>query len=391
MTYKWNLQEAENYSKAFAALLSDEYFKNKFTINGGEILNLTESKQLNLLTIKELYDKWQTETMRLKSPYFDFEQVEVKQALSDFMNVLSRYILVNKENFVPLLTKSTKKALELYISPVSYFENLMRDLPDFKLTPEWLKSNGRFFKEYGWVLSDMLNRLAGLQFVYANQAIDWIKEIITEDKIENHEKQLKDFSQILPLPFGSENAANKKGSSFFDTDFSGSETPAKKEPYIPYAVPAKTALPKIEPAEPRKTADVVEIHVEKSVTETFAPSPEKNSDQRLNEKLVNENKTLNDSLTEGHSNGSSLSDFHQKRKIESISGSISLNQRFLFINNLFDGNYEVFNQAVKELEACNSFTEAKEQMLRNYMPKFKWDLRSAEAEEFFDILKRRFN
>src|SRR6218665_3569674 len=193
MTYKWNLQEAENYAKAFAALLSDEYFKNKLTINGGEILNLTESKQLNLLTIRELYDKWQTETERLKSPYFDFDQVEVKQALADFMNVLSRHILVNKDNFIPLLTKSTKKTLELYISPVSFFENTMRDLPDFKLTPEWLKNNGRFFKDYGWVLSEMLNRLSGLQFVYANQAIDWVKEIITDDKIENHEKALRDF------------------------------------------------------------------------------------------------------------------------------------------------------------------------------------------------------
>ncbi|NBA87990.1 hypothetical protein GVN16_19625 [Emticicia sp. CRIBPO] len=394
MTYKWNLQEAENYAKAFAALLSDEYFKNKLTINGGEILNLTESKQLNLLTIRELYDKWQTETERLKSPYFDFEQSEVKQALADFMNVLSRFILVNKDNFIPLLTKSTKKTLELYISPVSFFENLMRDLPDFKLTSEWLKNNGRFFKDYGWVLSEMLNRLSGLQFVYANQAIDWVKEIITDDKIENHEKALRDFSQILPLPFGFGStptaAPAKKGSSFFDTDFSN-DIPKMQEQAAALPEPVFREFPKIEPAEPvRKSADVVEVVAEKSVTETFAPT-QPPVEQRLNEKLTNESKTINESLTEGQNHGASLSDFHQKRKIESISGSISLNQRFLFINNLFEGKYEVFNQAVNELEACSSFTEAKEQMLRNYMPKFKWDLRSAEAEEFFDILKRRFN
>ena len=100
--------------------------------------------------------------------------------------------------------------------------------------------------------------------------------------------------------------------------------------------------------------------------------------------------TLNESM-QLNSDSSSLSDFHQKRKIDSIKGNISLNQKFLFINNLFGSDSSVFNAAIDELESCNSFSEAKEQMIKKYMPNYKWDLNSPEAEEFFDILKRRFN
>ncbi len=384
MTYKWNLQEAENYSRAFATLLTDEYFRNKTDINGAEILNLTESKQLNMFIIKELYDKWQTEALRFKSPYFNFDEPEVKQALADFMNTVSRHILINKENFTPLLGKATKKVLELYLAPSEHFENLMRDLPDFKLTADWIKNSSRFFKDYGWVLNELSSKLGQTSFVYANQAIEWVREIVPTHKAEEHDKALKDLSSILPLPFSVQGEPEKpqKTASFFDIDFNSA-------PSAPRPEPVKTDIPAPEPI--RKTADVVEVTVEKSVTETFAPVAEKPlTDQRLNEKLTTENKTLNDAMTE-NPNGSTLSDFHLKRKIESINGAISLNQRFLFINNLFDGQYEVFNQALKELEASQSFNEAKEQMLRNYMPRFKWDLRSPEAEEFFDILKRRFN
>lgn len=83
----------------------------------------------------------------------------------------------------------------------------------------------------------------------------------------------------------------------------------------------------------------------------------------------------------------SLGDLYQKKKIENIRGNISLNQKFLFINNLFGGDSQIFNQAIDELEVCGSFQEAKDQMLKKYMPQFKWNLNNPETEEFLDLLK----
>ena len=81
----------------------------------------------------------------------------------------------------------------------------------------------------------------------------------------------------------------------------------------------------------------------------------------------------------------------KNRKIEDINHAISLNQRFLFINNLFNGNGEAFRAAIQELGVCQNFPEAKEILLKKYVPKYFWDITSAEAEEFFDIVRRRFN
>ncbi|MCU0326921.1 MAG: hypothetical protein MUF45_17050 [Spirosomaceae bacterium] len=54
-------------------------------------------------------------------------------------------------------------------------------------------------------------------------------------------------------------------------------------------------------------------------------------------------------------------------------------------------NIQAFNHALEELELCKDFGEAKELLLKKYVPKYLWDITSAEAEEFIDIIKRRFN
>ena len=89
MTNKWNASEIQNYSNDFAKLVCEEFFNDKETISGSEIINLTEIKQLNLFIIKELYNQWQLETNKFRSPYFDFSDLEVQKALEEFMNVIS--------------------------------------------------------------------------------------------------------------------------------------------------------------------------------------------------------------------------------------------------------------------------------------------------------------
>ena len=61
MTNKWNEAEIKNTSLGFAEVVCEEYFKSKENINGSEIINLTEVKQLNLFILKELFEKWQKE------------------------------------------------------------------------------------------------------------------------------------------------------------------------------------------------------------------------------------------------------------------------------------------------------------------------------------------
>ena len=376
MTNKWNASEIQNYSNDFAKLVCEEFFNDKESISGSEIINLTEIKQLNLFIIKELYNQWQLETNKFRSPYFDFSDLEVQKALEEFMNVISRHIKIKSLDFESLLRGATKSTIDLFVDPKQFFNEEMRNLPDFKLTDYWLKANGKFYKEYNWVLRELLVKLNGLSFVYANEAIDWISEIVTIEKIEDHKSDLKDIIKIIGEiasdPFESKNT------SFFDS-FSLKDEPEKNK-IISENVIEEIQEPKVDSNFEKKEQNIQIATVESNYSESTLVL--ENSDEVL---------TLNELIQKNNENGNSLSEFHQKRKIESIKGNISLNQKFLFINNLFGGETNSFANAIDELEVCNTFNEAKEQMLKNYLPKFKWDLKSPEAEEFFDLLKRRYN
>jgi hypothetical protein len=379
MTNKWNVAEIKNTSQAFAEVVCEEYFKTKENINGSEIIGLTEIKQLNLFILKELFEKWQIEISNIKSPYFNYSEPEVQKALDDFMNILSRHIHVNSENFKGILETSVKKTIGLFSDPKSFFVEEMRSLTDFKLTADWLTKNGKFFKDYNWVLRELLTKLNGVSFIYANEAIDFINQFFDDNRIEDHTKELSDISKIADehSPAAS---ANNPYQSFFDSieeyKMAKPQMIAKESEVDVHAV---EVVEKDEPITEMRLTQVQEkietVITENPVTKTI----EKETTVTLHESMQ---------LT---SENSSLSDFHQKRKIDSIKGNISLNQKFLFINNLFGSDSNIFNGAIDELENCNSFSEAKDQMIKKYLPKYKWDLNSPEAEEFFDILKRRYN
>jgi len=379
MTNKWNETEIKNTSQGFAEVVCEEYFKSKENINGSEIINLTEVKQLNLFILKELFEKWQKEVTNLKSPYFAYSEPEVQKALDEFMNILSRYISIGREHFRNILESAVKSTIVLFSDPKSYFVEEMRNLPEFKLTEDWLTKNGKFFKDYNWVLRDLLSKLNGVNFIYSNEAIDFINQFFEGNQIEDHIKELSDISKIAGV-----NQTMNNGNplqSFFDSieEYKLSKPPMVTREEIVYRPEVEVVQQKDEPITEMRLTQVQE-KIETVIMENpVAKTIEKETKVTLHESMQ---------MT---ADNSSLSDFHQKRKIDSIKGNISLNQKFLFINNLFGSDSNVFNGAIEELENCSNFSEAKEQMIKKYLPKYKWDLNSPEAEEFFDILKRRFN
>ncbi|MFC3809430.1 hypothetical protein [Lacihabitans lacunae] len=398
MSYSGSVSDFQNNANDFAEVICKEFFISKEAISGAEIINLTEVKQLNLFILRELYAEWQKETDKLKSPFFDYNEPEAKKALEDFMNVLSRYILVKKDDFKPILQKATKSTLELYNDPKTFFNEQLRALPNFKLDQSWLSKNGKFFKDYSWVLIELSNRLNGTTFVYVNEAIDWINDLLTSDKKEDFSKNIKDIMEIVAL---NGNQVEEKGKSFFDSinTHAENEPQPKIERNLAFVAPKLEEVvvdPIVEEIKPEPVKLVSEdVFVEEKKDQiAFAETITESIKVEVAEPKV-ENKFLNETLNDVHNrkNGetTSLSDFHAKRKIESIKGNISLNQRFLFINNLFGSKSSEFDQAIEELETCQTFGEAKDQMIKKYMSQYKWDLKSPESEEFFDLLKRRYN
>ncbi|WP_435357105.1 hypothetical protein [Emticicia sp. SJ17W-69] len=404
MSNKLNLSAVERYSKAYASKVCDEFFAENSSITGKQILSLSNIQQINMLTIKALFDKWQADTQRLRSPFFDFGAAEVQQALKNFMNTVSQHISVKREHFEPLLVDSIGETLVLILEPQTFYKELMRDLPSFRFSQENLVPLIKYILINKDVLPKLAEKLNGQEFVFANQAMAWLEEMPLN--IENPDKYLAQFAEKVPIPeeLVPSKAApveNQASKSFFDFEVANVipqkiEIPQPKvEPIVERVVqrvePVVESDVEIAPVIKKEEAifeqklESVTARVNEPIVEKITPKEPENV--RLNDKLGGEQKTLNDNT---QSNKSVL-DYHQNSRIEGITGAISLNQRFLFTNNLFGGNIQAFSHALEELELCKDFGEAKELILKKYVPRYMWDITGAEAEEFIDIIKRRFN
>src|SRR5690606_21821579 len=124
MSDKINPNYLESYSQQFSEKVCADYFGTKKYMNGQEIIRLTSSNQINLMIIKTLFDAWQDELEKLKSsPFFDYKDYAVNEALKEFMNVLSRAIKIERSHFQPLLKKAVKDTLLLATDPVAFFSH----------------------------------------------------------------------------------------------------------------------------------------------------------------------------------------------------------------------------------------------------------------------------
>ena len=358
-------------------------------------------------------------TFDLFSPYFDFNAPEVQQALKSFMNTVSQHISIKREHFEPLLVDSIGETLVLILEPQTFYKELMRDLPGFKFSQENIRPLTKYLLINKDILPQIAEKLNGHEFVFANQAMTWLEE--TPLSVENPDKYLAQFAEIIPMP---EELVSRKeapkvvdtNTSFFDFAVSTPQ-PSVEIPqtrYQPHPVIERimeTPVPVVE-----RIFESTPIFVEKPLevapavmhrpeltpiyeqkVESLAPRineatterlvPKEAEEIRLNEKLASDKKSVNDQAK----SSKSVLDYHQNSRIEGITGAISLNQRFLFTNNLFGGNIQAFSHALEEIELCKDFSEAKELILKKYVPRYMWDITGAEAEEFIDIIKRRFN
>ncbi|MEM7297884.1 MAG: hypothetical protein AAF391_06420, partial [Bacteroidota bacterium] len=123
MQKKLNEDFIDSYCEKFAAKVATDFFsKGKDVITGKEILNVTPSKQVNFFVIKLLFRYWQEETKKLESPFFNYKHDEVRQAMIQFMNVLSQHIEINKDKFETLMNHAIKDTIYLASMPQAYVE-----------------------------------------------------------------------------------------------------------------------------------------------------------------------------------------------------------------------------------------------------------------------------
>ncbi len=338
MEHNLNYNGIDNYCKTLATKLCEASYTNTTALTGKEILSLTPVKQINLFVIKNLFTAWTKEADNVRSPYFDYDNEEVQQALSQFMNTLSQHISVKNNDMSPLLEVAIKESILLIFSPYNFYTHLISGKES--LSFEELKSIAKYIKVNQDIFNALLDKMKS-------------EELASID----HDKMNKLFNDI-----------------FEHTDAS----PEDIQPYLQQLDELHTINETLIYGEAEKESlkeSVPEASTEASIEQST-----------INERFEDSPKVLNDEHAEEIK--TTLADIHKNQKIESIEKHLSINQRFMFIRALFGGDESLFKNTLQQLESFESKKAAFEYLDENYSD---WDLESEEVEEFMEVVEKRFN
>ena len=141
-----NTSEVSAYSKRFASMLCNQFYRQNSNINGKQIVELSENKQINFFAVKIIFLKWQDEMANLRSPYFDYSQAEVNKTLTTLMNLLSQNISIARPDFEPVLQEAVADTILMYISPKNFYTKFFESFSTTIHVANQLKPLAKYIK-----------------------------------------------------------------------------------------------------------------------------------------------------------------------------------------------------------------------------------------------------
>ena len=450
MEYTVNQQNIQNYAERLTAELCKQFFVNKAFISGPEILAFNSENQLNLLIVKNIFLNWQKETLKLKSPYFDFEDEGVKLALKTFMNKLSNHIKVYRYDFEPLVKKSISDFILLSAAPAEFFTAEIEALASPKMALTMLKDFARYIRVNRFVIDQVVREIeaSGYTETFGGETIRFMRKAIHEnpDKLESAEKVLEgllaqqaakitDFvcspkPMVTPPAFldtprpeawatteyvpisqpenmqAEESVAPIDDSKFLIPDLESELDPSPAGEY--------SVKPKFEPeiqliqSTIEETQVVTVIDLDSEPQEITGQNFENKNEPENQEEAFNrpfhetiksskseisdlsrETVTLNDSLRNLEKTG--IAEAIQSRTVAApFKTLVPMHYRFTFINSLFDGNQEAWAEAVERIDSTSAFEEAVSLLRSEYATRFKWEEKEDNVSILFNYVERKF-
>jgi hypothetical protein len=164
-----------------------------------------------------------------------------------------------------------------------------------------------------------------------------------------------------------------------DTGFEIDE-PVAYEEEIPEKPPVK------EP-EPVKETPVAEVKKETPPVEhKKAPEPEKPKTEAAAEEPM----TINQRISAQMNKTNKAPEHAHSQPISDLKQAINLNDKLLYIKDLFNGYNLAYSEAIDILNRFSSFHEAENFLKSNYAVKNHWDAKQATADKFYELLRRRY-
>jgi hypothetical protein len=383
MKDKYNQIRLALYSQQLAQRLSEEHFATHEAVTAQQLISFTPVKQVNLYMIRELLTLWNHEMANLRSPYFDFEHPEVKDALVQFMNVLSRKISIKREHFEPLLVNAIEDTIRIPLEPVAVFEEKFLRLEDLTVTK--LQDSLKYQDIDKELYRSFIGTLSGIDMERATIMAQLDRFLAEHEEERTSLKEVLDrFYTLDPLEVEELLLSEPV---VVEEEEEEQYTPVAETHTIPAPTPLVPVTPIVqeEPQAPAVAAPFFRpvLQAEPKLTERSEPN--------LNDRFQAEQKpSLNDRLKQTTASTSSLSDRNQEQKIESLREAISINQRFAFINELFDGDNMAYHAAIKQLDEQPTAEEAKRVLLNEIGCHYNWTKKEDHVQKLTRLLERKF-
>ncbi|MDG1278117.1 MAG: hypothetical protein P8O16_12615 [Algoriphagus sp.] len=358
MTIQINSNYLEKYAQDYAELVCEKVFASKQFVTGQDIIGMTNSTQVNFFVIKRLFELWQLELEKLKSnPYFDYRDITVHEALTQFMNALSRRIKVERTYLEPLVKSSVMNSIILAIDPVSFYQEEIGKAEETMIN-EYLKENRKYYKWHLPVVSFLIDK-AG--FGHDRQA--YLKAVSANFQVI---KDSLESSNLLLATLGEIKA--------FDLD----ALLLKND-----TVEVESPSPEEKSKEPEKSFfEEIPNQEEQEVEKLTQPDPmikeALNSDGKLNAKRIKA-KFERESYR------------GMKGMIGELSESLAINQRIMFSKELFEGNADLLKHALKSIDEAGSFVAAIDLLNSRFVNELNWEVDSEVVEEFLVLVYRKFD
>ncbi len=110
--------------------------------------------------------------------------------------------------------------------------------------------------------------------------------------------------------------------------------------------------------------------------------------QTIADKLKSEAPSLNDRITQGRSD-QSLAHKMQLKPITDLKTAIGINEKFQFVNDLFEGRIEMYNDAISKLNNCSSGIIA-ENILHDLKSSHNWKDETEAYDKLKTFITRRY-
>jgi hypothetical protein len=202
------------------------------------------------------------------------------------------------------------------------------------------------------------------------------KPVVTEET--NEDLEYKAFEKAMLAE------SMSKVADFF-------ETPAAEEIEKPKEKPVVTS-PSIfdesgSSVEQKETVEELVQHEKKSKTKK-STADLFSAHLTVADKFKDEKKSLNEKLFGTHTDKSIAAKL-QKHPIKDLKSAIGINEKFKFINELFEGNLQKYNDGITKLNAFSTNDEATK-FLSSLKSEYSWNENTEAFQELNDLVQRRY-